>query len=76
MVFQQFNLFPHLTALDNIARPLRSAKKISREESELAAARGLQQVGLLDWARTTPPSSPAVRRRGSRSPVRSASTRR
>jgi ABC-type polar amino acid transport system ATPase subunit len=50
MVFQQFNLFPHLTALDNIARPLRSAKKISREESELAAARGLQQVGLLDWA--------------------------
>ena len=50
MVFQQFNLFPHLTALDNIARPLRSAKKISREESEMAAARGLQQVGLLDWA--------------------------
>src|SRR6476469_9205424 len=26
MVFQQFNLFPHLTALDNISLPLRSAK--------------------------------------------------
>jgi ABC-type polar amino acid transport system ATPase subunit len=50
MVFQQFNLFPHLTALDNIARPLRSAKGLGRTEAESAAARGLQQVGLLDWA--------------------------
>ena len=50
MVFQQFNLFPHLTALDNIARPLRSAKGLGRVEAENAAARGLQQVGLLDWA--------------------------
>jgi ABC-type polar amino acid transport system ATPase subunit len=50
MVFQQFNLFPHLTALDNIARPLRSAKGLSRTDAEAAAARGLHQVGLLDWA--------------------------
>ena len=34
MVFQQFNLFPHLTALDNIARPLRSAKGLGRSEAE------------------------------------------
>jgi ABC-type polar amino acid transport system ATPase subunit len=50
MVFQQFNLFPHLTALDNIARPLRSAKKLSRSEAEEAAAGALHRVGLLDWA--------------------------
>jgi ABC-type polar amino acid transport system ATPase subunit len=50
MVFQQFNLFPHLTALDNIARPLRSAKRLGRGDAEAAAARALQQVGLLDWA--------------------------
>ena len=50
MVFQQFNLFPHLTALDNIARPLRSAKGFGREKAELAAASALQQVGLLNWA--------------------------
>jgi ABC-type polar amino acid transport system ATPase subunit len=50
MVFQQFNLFPHLTALDNIARPLRSAKGVGRGEAEATAARALHQVGLLDWA--------------------------
>jgi ABC-type polar amino acid transport system ATPase subunit len=50
MVFQQFNLFPHLTALDNIARPLRSAKGLSRSDAELKAAASLQQVGLLNWA--------------------------
>src|SRR6476469_4213722 len=38
MVFQQFNLFPHLTALDNIARPRRSAKGLGREEAEWKAA--------------------------------------
>ena len=50
MVFQQFNLFPHLTALDNIARPLRSVKRISRQEAESIAAASLQSVGLLNWA--------------------------
>ena len=50
MVFQQFNLFPHLTALDNIARPLRSAKGLGRAQAEEAAATALHQVGLLNWA--------------------------
>jgi len=50
MVFQQFNLFPHLTALDNIVRPLRSAKGLGRDEAEMKAAKALQQVGLLNWA--------------------------
>jgi ABC-type polar amino acid transport system ATPase subunit len=54
MVFQQFNLFPHLTALDNVALPLRSVKGMKRAESEERAARGLQQVGLLRWAARYP----------------------
>src|SRR5712692_3404366 len=51
MVFQQFNLFPHLTALDNIARPLRSAKGLGRAEAEKAAAGALSldpKVMLFD----------------------------
>ncbi len=54
MVFQQFNLFPHLTALDNVALPLRSVKGMKRAEAEERAARGLQQVGLLRWAARYP----------------------
>jgi ABC-type polar amino acid transport system ATPase subunit len=54
MVFQQFNLFPHLTALDNVALPLRSVRGCSRAEAEDRAARGLQQVGLLRWAARYP----------------------
>jgi ABC-type polar amino acid transport system ATPase subunit len=50
MVFQQFNLFPHLTALHNVALPLRSAKGMSRGEAEERAARALGQVGLLRFA--------------------------
>jgi ABC-type polar amino acid transport system ATPase subunit len=50
MVFQQFNLFPHLTALDNIALPLRRVTGLGRREAEERAARSLQSVGLLRWA--------------------------
>src|SRR5881296_2819851 len=38
MVFQQFNLFPHLTALHNVALALRAAKKLGRREAEEQAA--------------------------------------
>jgi ABC-type polar amino acid transport system ATPase subunit len=54
MVFQQFNLFPHLTALDNVALPLRSVTRCGRAEAEERAARELQQVGLLRWAARYP----------------------
>jgi ABC-type polar amino acid transport system ATPase subunit len=54
MVFQQFNLFPHLTALDNVALPLRSVRRCGRAESEERAAKELQQVGLLRWAARYP----------------------
>ena len=50
MVFQQFNLFPHLTALDNIALPLRSVRAMKRGEAEERAALALQRVGLLRHA--------------------------
>jgi ABC-type polar amino acid transport system ATPase subunit len=54
MVFQQFNLFPHLTALHNVALPLRAAKKMKRSDAELHAAKALQQVGLLRFASRFP----------------------
>jgi ABC-type polar amino acid transport system ATPase subunit len=50
MVFQQFNLFPHLAALHNVALPLRAAKRMGRGEAEERAARALRQVGLLRFA--------------------------
>jgi ABC-type polar amino acid transport system ATPase subunit len=50
MVFQQFNLFPHLPALHNVALPLRAARKLKRAEAEERAARALDEVGLLRFA--------------------------
>ena len=50
MVFQQFNLFPHITALENISLPLRSVLRLKRAEAEERAAQALQRVGLLRHA--------------------------
>jgi len=50
MVFQQFNLFPHLTALENITLPLRSVRRVKRAEAEDRAAQALRRVGLLRHA--------------------------
>ncbi|MBP2198765.1 amino acid ABC transporter ATP-binding protein [Pantoea cypripedii] len=46
MVFQQFNLFPHLTVLDNVCEALVSVKKMRREEANNIAQRQLEKVGL------------------------------
>ena len=54
MVFQQFNLFPHLTALHNVALALRAAKKVSRDQAEERAGHALRQVGLLRFAARFP----------------------
>jgi ABC-type polar amino acid transport system ATPase subunit len=48
MVFQQFNLFPHLSALDNVALALRRVRKIDSEEANYRAATELARIGLLD----------------------------
>ncbi|WP_315655053.1 amino acid ABC transporter ATP-binding protein [Amycolatopsis sp. PS_44_ISF1] len=50
MVFQHFNLFGHRTVLDNIVLPLRSVRRLSKEDAiEVARAR-LAEVGLADKA--------------------------
>lgn len=50
IVFQQFNLFSHLTALENITLPLRVVKKIPKDEAEKIALKFLRKVGLEDKA--------------------------
>jgi polar amino acid transport system ATP-binding protein len=46
MVFQQFNLFPHRTVLDNMMLPLRKVSGLSKAEARERAMEGLEQVGL------------------------------
>lgn len=55
MVFQRFNLFPHMTVLENIVLAPMKVRKISREEAEQTAKRLLAQVGLADKAAAYPP---------------------
>lgn len=54
MVFQHFNLFSHLSALENIAGPLRWVHGKSREEAQQRAWELLDQVGLADRAQARP----------------------
>jgi len=46
MVFQQFNLFAHLTALDNVTLALRKIKRVKREEANKKGRALLERVGL------------------------------
>jgi len=50
MVFQSFNLFPHMTTLENIARPPTIVKGVPREAAREEAERLLEKVGLKDKA--------------------------
>ncbi len=54
MVFQQFNLYPHLTVLDNVAIGPRVVRKVARKEAEARAAEQLAKVGLSDKVRSYP----------------------
>ncbi|MCZ2490610.1 peptide ABC transporter ATP-binding protein [Dellaglioa algida] len=56
MVFQHFNLFPHLTVLENIILAPVELKKETREEAVEEAKRLLAQVGLSDKADAAPNS--------------------
>ncbi len=48
MVFQRFNLFPHLTALENIIEAPMQVLNLSREDAAAQAARLLERVGLTE----------------------------
>jgi len=50
MVFQQFNLFPHLTAQGNVELALRKVRKLPKGESAKIALEQLTKVGLADRA--------------------------
>ena len=54
IVFQQFNLFPHLKAIDNITLAARRVRKVSRREAEARALELLKRVGLEEKAREYP----------------------
>ncbi|WP_300344176.1 amino acid ABC transporter ATP-binding protein [Nesterenkonia sp.] len=54
MVFQQFNLFPHLSVLENCTLTPRRVLKQSASEAEEEALRQLDQVGLKDLADRRP----------------------
>src|SRR2546422_4808902 len=54
MVFQSFNLYPHMTALGNVTLALRKVAGKSRAEAEQLGRAALDRVGLADRADHTP----------------------
>ncbi|MET3922510.1 amino acid ABC transporter ATP-binding protein [Arthrobacter sp. UYEF20] len=54
MVFQQFNLFPHLTALGNVTLALVKARKMSAADAKAKAMAALEHVGLTERAGNYP----------------------
>ncbi len=54
MVFQQFNLFPHLTVLDNVALAPRYVRRQPRRVAEETALQLLERVGIPEQARKYP----------------------
>ncbi|MDN3954676.1 amino acid ABC transporter ATP-binding protein [Sporolactobacillus laevolacticus] len=56
MVFQQFNLFPHMTVLDNIMLAPTKVKKVSKGQAKEKALELLSKVGLAEKADAYPDS--------------------
>ncbi|MFO7909701.1 MAG: amino acid ABC transporter ATP-binding protein [Halomonas sp.] len=54
MVFQQFNLFPHLSVRDNITLAPMKVRGWNREDAEQTAMRLLERVGIADQAEKSP----------------------
>jgi polar amino acid transport system ATP-binding protein len=48
MVFQMFNLFPHLTALENVMLGLTKVRRIDKAKAKQVSAKWLERVGLGD----------------------------
>lgn len=53
-VFQQFNLFPHMSALRNITLPLEKVHGLSRDKAQQTAQACLERFGLADHAQKLP----------------------
>lgn len=54
MIFQSFNLFPHMTVLENITLAPQKVKKVSRKDAETIALNLLEKVGLKEKAHSYP----------------------
>ena len=54
MVFQQFNLFPHLTVLENVTLSVRLVRKRSKDEAHGIAMEQLERVGIPEKANSYP----------------------
>ncbi len=54
MVFQSFNLFPHMTVLENICLAPRKVKGLSKAEAQQSAEKLLKRVGMSDHAHKHP----------------------
>ena len=54
MVFQQFNLFPHLTVLDNITLAPTTVRKVSKDDARARAMQLLERVGIPEQASKHP----------------------
>ncbi|MEM7530027.1 MAG: amino acid ABC transporter ATP-binding protein [Pseudomonadota bacterium] len=54
MVFQQFNLFPHLSVMENCTLALTLGQKMPKVEAEVIARRHLARVGIADQAEKHP----------------------
>lgn len=54
IVFQQYNVFPHLSVLDNAALALKVVRKMKRQSAEELAYAQLEKVGLADKASMSP----------------------
>ena len=67
MVFQNFNLFPDRTALDNITLALRKVKGLDRREAERVARARLVEVGSKRALTIARPTSRAASSSASRS---------
>ncbi len=53
-VFQQFNLYPHMTVLDNVTLAPMKVRKLSRKEAEASGMVLLEKVGIQDKAKAYP----------------------
>jgi polar amino acid transport system ATP-binding protein len=54
MVFQSFNLYPHLNALSNVTLALKKVLKKNRDEAEALGLKALTRVGLAEKAKAYP----------------------